>query len=102
MKPTIKLSESELKRVIVESVKRVLNEEYKLYGPSPMTVAELARNNQNIRGHIDAVMQFCEAAAETPEAEGKPNIKNFYKKLYKDLLDFKNHAFFELDNYDEI
>ena len=102
MKQTIKLSESELKRVIAESVKRVLNEEYKLYGPSPMTVAELAYNNQNIRGHIDAVMQFCEAAAETPEAEGKPNIKNFYKKLYKDLLDFKNHAFFELDNYDEI
>ena len=75
---------------------------FKLCGPSPMTVAELAYNNQSIREQIDAVMQFCAAAAETPEATGKPNIKNFYKKLHKDLLDFKNHAFFELDNYDEI
>ena len=102
MKQTIKLRESELRRMIAESVKRVLNEEFKLYGPSPMTMAELVYNNQGIREHIDAVMQFCEAAAATPEAAGKPNNKNFYKKLYKDLLDFKNHAFFELDNYDEI
>ena len=102
MKQTIKLRESELKRIISESVKRVLNEEFKLYGPSPMTMAELVYNNQGIREHIDAVMQFCEAAATIPKAAGKPNNKNFYKKLYKDLLDFKNHAFFELDNYDEI
>lgn len=77
MKQTFKLSESKLKRIIAESVKIVLNEEFKLYGPSPLTVAELAYNNQNIRGHIDAVIQFCDAAAVTPEAEGKPNIKKF-------------------------
>ena len=102
MKQTIKLRETDLRRMISESVKRVLNEEFKVYGPSPMTMAELAYNNQDIREHIDAVMQFCEAAAATPEAAGKPNNKNFYKKLYKDLLDLKNHAFFKLDNYDEI
>jgi len=156
MKRTIKLRETELKRMIAESVKRVLkegrkkdpmaqwfkdfdnvskyrdnmdyiekggrepnshrrnvvkalgkkvdeaiNEEFKLYGPSPMTIAELTYNNQDIREHIDAVIQFCEVAADTPEAAGNPNVKNFCKKLYKDLLDFKSHAFFELDGYDE-
>lgn len=98
MKQTIKLRESELRRMIAKSI----NEAFNLYGPSPMTMAELAYNNQDIREHIDAVMQFCEAAAATPEAAGKPNNKNFYKKLYKDLLDFKNHVFFKLDNDDEI
>lgn len=102
MKQTTKLRKSELKRIISESVKRVLNEEFKLYGPSPMTIAELTYNNQGIREHIDAVMQFCDAAATTPEAAGKPNIKNFCENLYKDLLDFKNHIFFESDNYDDI
>ena len=101
MKRTIKLRESELKRMIAESVKRKINEEFKLYGPSPMTIAELTYNNQDIREHIDAVLQFCEVAAATPEAAGNPNVKKFCKKLYKDLLDFKSHAFFELDGYDE-
>ena len=60
---------------------------FKLYGPSPMTMAELVYNNQGIREHIDAVMQFCEAAAATPEAAGKPNNKNFGNDI---LVDYKN------------
>lgn len=92
MKKTIRLTESDLHRVIKESVKVVLAEE--LYGPTCFSVQELAYNNQHIEPKLDNVIEFCETAAHILKNRGdKESVASFYSKLTSDLRDMKTHAF---------
>lgn len=92
----IRLTESDLHRIINESVNRVLNEEYSQHN----ILQKFAYENQQVRPMIQKLADFAETIAQIGKMQGKDNYYQFYHKLNGDILQMNNLWNF-LDDIDD-
>ena len=97
-KKSIKLTESDIKQMVKESVRKILdetskndqmqqvNEAYNKYDE----IQRFAYENQQIRPLIEKLASFAETVAELGKRQGKMNYYQFYSKLNSDILQMDN------------
>ena len=97
-KKSIKLTENDLKQMVKESVRKILdetskndqmqqvNEAYNKYDE----IQRFAYENQQIRPLIEKLANFAETVAQLGKRQGKMNYYNFYSKLNSDILQMDN------------
>lgn len=93
----IKLTESQLNKVIRESVSLILKESS--YNKSN-GLQRLAYENQEMKEKIKEVAQFADMVAGVARSEGKDNYAKFYKPLASNILQMLNLWGF-LDDMDD-
>ena len=97
-KKSIKLTESDIKQMVKESVRKILdetskndqmqqvNEAYNKYDE----IQRFAYENQQIRPLIEKLANFARTVAQLGKNQGKMNYYNFYSKLNSDILQMDN------------
>ena len=114
-KKLIRLTESDLHKIVKESVNKMLkesswadgaemtsvsmNESIEYHGPTPFSIGDVAYHNQQLRGEIKDIIEFCDIAKNIPREH---KHTNFYTQLIKNLRDLDTHAWWNLDNADDI
>ena len=98
MKPnSIKLTESQLNKVIRESVNSILKESS--YNKSN-GLYRLAYENQGMKEKIKEVAQFADMVAGVARSEGRDNYVKFYESLASNIFQMLNLWGF-LDDMDD-
>lgn len=106
-KKQIRLTESDLKQIVKESIYRVLNESKvkktksvsEAYNPYN-ELQRFAYENQQVRPMIQKLADFAEDVAQIGKMRGKDNYYQFYHKLNGDILQMNNLWNF-LDDIDD-
>ena len=76
-----------------------MNESIEYHGPTPFSIGDVAYHNQQLRGEIKDIIEFCDIAKNIPREH---KHANFYTQLIKNLHDLDTHAWWDLDNADDI
>ena len=86
-KNTIKLNEAQLRAIVKETAKSVLNESDSSYAmfPYQSDIFRYAYNHQTVRPKLDEVYRLVDDIGSIAAAEGRENYARFYKKLKSDL-----------------
>ena len=95
-KKQIRLTESDLKQIVKESVNKILYEAYNPYNE----LQRFAYENQQVRPMIQKLADFAEDVAQIGKMRGKDNYYQFYHKLNGDILQMNNLWNF-LDDIDD-
>ena len=106
----IRLTESDLRKIVKQSVNKILkesswadgadmNESIEYHGPTPFSIGDVAYHNQQLRGEIKDIIEFCDIAKNIPR---EYKHANFYTQLINNLRDLDTHAWWDLDNADDI
>ena len=97
-KKSIKLTESDIKEMVKESVRKILdetskndqmqqvNEAYNKYDE----IQRFAYENQQIRPLIEKLASFARTVAQLGKMQGRMNYYQFYSKLNSDILQMDN------------
>ena len=76
-----------------------MNESIEYHGPTPFSIGDVAYHNQQLRGEIKDIIEFCDIAKNIPQEH---KHANFYTQLIKNLHDLDTHAWWDLDNAEDI
>jgi uncharacterized protein YutE (UPF0331/DUF86 family) len=85
-KKLIRLTESDLHRIVEKSVNKIVNETYNKYNE----LERYAYENQQVRPMIQKLADFAETIAQIGKMQGKDNYYQFYHKLHGDILQMHN------------